>query len=358
MFDFEEWAALSSGDPFASLPDVSPANLPTASVSVSTSNDQSQELTVESGDASPSSSPWFLRDETWALEHNDHTTITSTISMEMAPFISAVEDMLQCWVKNGYNSFIHRRLYDKGMPTCVQDAYTTFAAYMGRTATMKDTILKIAEDRTAVLVAQSPPASSGMRGILEHLSRVHALFVYEFIGLFDGAVRPRVAAEKQITTLRRWVVEMWDAAKQYRGEHVSNSTRPLQWAGSDFDREYDASSKMWQSWILAESVRRTQLIVDTTLNTYHFMTEGWSQCTGAGMITLRRGLWDAENAVKWMDLCCKAPPLLVPSLQPEPLISWHEADEFDDLARILWSYLVGADKMEFWVNKSKHKVYT
>jgi len=130
-------------------------------------------------------------------------------------------------------------------PTCLQDAFTTLTAYTHRNPAVKETILQIAEERSSALSRQSAPTVGGAQGILAHLARVQALFVYEFIRLFDGSVRPRASAEQQLPTLRQWVIQMWEAVKRYRGDDgFLSHHRPLQWTANDFDREYDASSEL------------------------------------------------------------------------------------------------------------------
>jgi hypothetical protein len=220
---------------------------------------------------------------------------------------------------------------------------------------VKEIILQIAEERSCALICQNSPTAGGAQGILGHLARVQALFVYEFIRLFDGSVRLRASAEQQLPTLRRWVTQMWEAVKQYRWEDDSMGRRPLQWTASEFDREYDASSEMWRLWILTESVRRSQLIIDTIANIYEATTKGWVECAGAVMFTARHGLWEAESAMKWFELSCAKSPLLVPSLQPGPLISQYAAEEFDEFAKMYWTFLVGTDKIQCWIDRSKKK---
>lgn len=340
--------------------------------------------------SSSSSRPWFLQDETWTVQRSSLHPEDCVTSCGPEPFIRAVEEMLQGWVRRGHNGFVHRRLYAKGMPVCVQDAFTTLAAYTGRTPAVAETILQIAEERACALVgAQSTTTTAAAaagggscaQGLRAHLARVHALFVYEFIRLFDGSVRLRASAEKQLPTLRRWVGQMREAAKQYHGGeeeedddddepslgsyHHHNHHRQLRWAAaaaaaatSDFNREYEASSEMWRLWVLTESVRRTHLIVDIIANTYQTMSQGWAECTGAVMFTARRGLWDAGSAGEWFDLCCakpSAPPLLVPALQPDSMISRYGAEEFDDFATLLWTFLVGEDKIQYWQNRGKKR---
>jgi hypothetical protein len=142
--------------------------------------------------------------------------------------------------------------------------------------------------------------------------------------------------------------------RRYRGEDslvLFGGLGPLPWTASEFDREYEASSEMWRLWILTESARRTHLVVDTVLNVYQIFTQGWSECTGAVMITARRGLWEAESASRWFQLSCEKPPLMVPSLTPGPLISQYAADEIDCFAMLFWTFLVGTDKIQSWIDR-------
>lgn len=240
--DFAEWGAMGAADLDLSLSDVIIPYIPTLSASVA--GPSVQGVVLESGNISSTPCPWFLRDETWVMQHsNQEPACVSYVELE--PLIHAVEEMLQLWVGNGYNSFIHRRLYEKGMPTCLQDAFTTLTAYTHRNPAVKETILQIAEERSSALSRQSAPTVGGAQGILAHLARVQALFVYEFIRLFDGSVRPRASAEQQLPTLRQWVIQMWEAVKRYRGDDgFLSHHRPLQWTANDFDREYDASSEL------------------------------------------------------------------------------------------------------------------
>jgi hypothetical protein len=94
--------------------------------------------------------PWFLRHDTWVLQHynNDPAYVTF---LQLEPFISAAEEMLRCWLSNGYNSFIHQRLYEKGIPICLQDSVTTLAVYPSRTPMMKNKILQNADERSSAL---------------------------------------------------------------------------------------------------------------------------------------------------------------------------------------------------------------
>ncbi|KAI1169058.1 hypothetical protein F5B18DRAFT_6605 [Nemania serpens] len=304
-------------------------------------------------------SPFFLQDETFVMHHKQQD-LTCITTVEMEPFIGEIEKMLQSWVTTGSNGFIHRRLYSKGMPTCVQDAFTTFATYTNRTPATKETILQIADDRASALTYQAEqPVMSGAQEIWAHLARVHALFVYVFIRAFDGSLRMRASAEHQLPTLRLWVAQMWETVQRHKWDDypsVKDGRRPLLSTSSEFHSDYDIAMEIWQLWILTESVRRTHLIIETVLNTFRIMTVGWAECGGYLMCTVRRGLWDADSAMRWFNLCRDGgkSPLMAPSLTPGPMMSQYPAGEFDDFAKLCWSFVVGTDKIQCWVDKSSN----
>ncbi|KAG8530324.1 uncharacterized protein KY384_004826 [Bacidia gigantensis] len=219
-------------------------------------------------------------------------------------------------------------------------------------AMVKETILQIAEERSSVLISQNPLTAGGVEGIVAHLWRVQAWLAYVYISLFDGSVRLRASAEQQLPTLRLWVIWMWEAVRRYLGEDELLDYRPSQWIAREFESEYNASLKLWKLWILTESVRRTHLVVNTIANIYETMAKGWVGCTGAGMLTARRGLWEAESAMKWSELLTAKPLLLVPSLDPVPLISQYVAEDLDDFVKVFWKMVIGSDKMQSWTAMS------
>jgi hypothetical protein len=298
------------------------------------------------------SCPWFLRGETWVLAQNNEEPGCVT-NVELQPFIEAVNEMLQSWVKAGHNHFVHRRLYETGMPRCLQHAFITLAAYLGRTPAMKETILQIAEDHASDLVLESLPAKSEASVIRNQLAHVQALFIYTFIRLFDGSIRLRASAETQLPILRQWLAQLYKTTKNYRGEDRLLGHGPVPWLPNHFDMEYNATSELWKLWILTESVRRTHLVAGTVANMYEIMVKGWVECSGAVMFTARNGLWDADSVMKWYELSCAKSPLLVPALQPGSYIAGYAADEFDEFVKLIWTFIVGADKVQCWIDKSR-----
>ncbi|KAL1878438.1 hypothetical protein Plec18167_004510 [Paecilomyces lecythidis] len=347
--DFQEWDPILPSDldlTFANetVPYIQP-------VSISAVDQPFLETLPGTSNISRTPGLWFLQDDTWVKQHRAQESGCTTFA-QLESFIREVEGMLRSWVKDGRNCFIHGRLYEKGMPACLQGAFTTLAAYFSGTPAVTETILQISEDSSGSVLQDDAPSDPGPRGLLSHLSRVHSLFSYTFIRLFDGSVRHRASAERQIPTLRQWVVQMWKTAKEYQPRNSFANRIPQRWAPQAVDEEYDACSEMWRLWILIESVRRTHIVVDTVLNIYQIMTKGWADCTGTVMVTARRGLWEAKSTVKWFDLSCDKGPLLVPSLQPGSLLSEYRVDEVDDFVKLLLSFVVGTDKMQWWIRRS------
>ncbi|KAF1953157.1 putative aldo/keto reductase [Byssothecium circinans] len=265
--------------------------------------------------------------------------------------------MIKCWVKNGHNGFIHRQLYDKGLPTYVQDAFTTLAAYTTSTPAVKETILQIAEERSMDLVRQPAPTTTDLRGVFAHLSRVHALFIYQYIRLFDGSVRLRASAERQLPTLRLWAHQLFETTKIYRASDTLLSSLPQYPQNTDWGADFHATSTLWRLWILTESVRRTHILVTTVANVYQTMIRGWAECTGGGMLTARQGLWEAESAAKWFEMSCMDSPLMVSSLQPEVVVDAVGADEVDAFVKSFWAFFLGSDRIRCWADKGGEGVF-
>lgn len=314
-----------------------------------------------SGGGVTAKGPWFLQDEVWAIDHinrKHHRHSNTDIKLESA--IWSVRRMLQSWTTEGHNDFIHKRLYDRGMPPCVQDAFTTLSAYLTCTPVVKPAVLGIAVDRSSTLAEQQVPgdgdeSEEAVRALLAH---VHALFIFIFILLFDGSVGARVAGERHIPTLRRWQAKLWDTTKRFRDvqhrQHVrdydlqqSGNTPGIKTSGADY---YEVATDLWRLWVLTESVRRSHLIGGIVANIYDCMVRGWAECTGLTRFTARRGLWGAASALTWLELSSSGPPLLASPFHPELFVAQHAAGDFDDFAKAIWACTLEPDKLQSWID--------
>jgi hypothetical protein len=348
--DFGDWGPGEFFEPSMIMPNMVQLSMPSALLpyaSISSSQPGSSYSIISQKERSE---PWFMREETWVMEQTKHGPSCGE-AIDLESFIPVVEVMLQCWLRNGHNSFIHQRLYKTSMPICMQDAFTTLATYNSWTPATTEMILQIAIELVSALTVDVTPTTKGRDGLLQRLARVQSLFIYEFILLFDGSVRSRAAAESYIPILREWVTQLLGAVLACSKECFVFGHHTFTSEAIAFEEEYETACQMWQLWILTESIRRTHLIIDTVANRYQIMGKELAQCRGTVMCTARRGLWDAESAIKWYQLCSAKPPLLIPSLTPEPSMAVYAAGEFGEFATLLWGYIVGQDRIKCWIDR-------
>ena len=298
--------------------------------------------------ASKKSGPWFLLPDTWDMHHTNRQSSCSSEPTKVEPYIDFVKDLLERWVDSGHTDFVHERLYGPMMPPCLQDAFTTLAAYLHCSKATKDVMLQAAEDGSKRLTNETQPPL----GLLDHLAHVQSLFVYVYIRLFDGTIHMRASAERQIPLLRQWLHRTLQVAKHYQGTpqeqalFTSDGQLPPQ-------ADYDTVASAWKLWILTECIRRTFIIATVTLNIYECLLRGWEECNGACMFTAGRGLWKADSAMAWSRIVSSKEVHMIPSMQPEPFMSQHSAAEVDDFVAKVWSFIVGPDRIRWWVDQSE-----
>lgn len=292
---------------------------------------------------------WFLQGETWSLQHGSGWNKKTVCEFE--DVITWIRSMLHCWLEKGSNSFIHSHLYQSGMPECLQDAYTTLAAYNNATPVMKPLILQIADDRAARILAQRVIFTEDAPGLLMHLARIQALYILMFISLFDKSVRSKAVVEHHTFTLRRWTLQLWEAARRYRGGVSSTKLSTESSTLVTFEAEHENAIEIWRKWILVESIRRSLLVIDLTLTVQETITTGWAECPGTPQFTAGRGLWDARSPLGWLELTQKSSLLLVSPSQPLLFISRYPPQAFDDLLVTLWTFAIGKDMAQSWIDR-------
>ncbi|KAK9351036.1 hypothetical protein V1523DRAFT_42148 [Lipomyces doorenjongii] len=171
--------------------------------------------------------------------------------------------------------FMHARLYDANLPNAIQDAFTISASYYTKTPETEDMIFRILEAKSVHLVEQNQNAQS----LEEHLAAVQALMLFQIIQLFDGDIRQRSLAEQNMTTLRVWTTQL-----------------------RIWIRELGPAST-WQSWIFAESVRRTIIMSDVIEGLYSALKFGY--CANIPTLSIHpftsgAALWDATSSTAWL----------------------------------------------------------
>ncbi|KAF3769714.1 hypothetical protein M406DRAFT_245057 [Cryphonectria parasitica EP155] len=256
--------------------------------------------------------PWYLELSSWELDHLPPPPYNTPICTKILDdIIEHVQEWQIRWVNTASSPYIHRHVYKFQTPRCVMDAFTTLSTYNHRTPENKAIVLRLVEERICQLLADQPEVDEDDRSsthskltVFEHLARVHALHIYQTIGLYDGAIRLRHVAEAQIPTMSSWLHQLLEAAKvaAARGSEkfVQSIIAPRDSGPASRFRPSDTA---WYAWGFAETIRRTWFVCSCTQMVYLTLQMRWAPCPGGVMFTTCEGLWDADSAVEWESLC-------------------------------------------------------
>ncbi|PKK52034.1 hypothetical protein CI102_2180 [Trichoderma harzianum] len=321
--------------------------------------DLSVDLSIHSHQRFSAHSPsdWFLSPETWKIEPypihiNPNMNLFSSSMLKR--YVSVIQHWLKSWVMSGSNPFIHPQLYRTRFPTCVQVAYTTLSAYINRTETNSEIILRIIESQANELVSNTDISVNDVLESLdplEHLARAHALMVYQIICLFDGDIRSRHLAEGRANILVRWVTQMVECASSslyllsltLDPLDLVETTSPVNPSSVTGGTEH-----LWHTWILAESIRRTWLTATGLQALYLTLQQGWAFCPGGMMFTTRRGVWEAKTAFAWERLCLETDIGFIQRFETEKLFTEASPLEIDEFGKMILESTYGTERMERW----------
>ncbi|KAI1112728.1 hypothetical protein F5Y14DRAFT_247611 [Nemania sp. NC0429] len=312
-------------------------------------------------------SDWFLKSDSWSVHEYDLAGLQPRISVShWKRYVECLRRWLSQWVADSHCPFIHRHLYaETGLPSCLQDAYSTLAAYIGKTDNNEEVVMQIVEDKANALLRQHetsacslsteswgiPGSVSAACSIRERLARVQALFIYQFIRLFDGDIRHRAQAEQHNVTLQQWRMQLWEATK------LAAYLRQTVGGGGGFSStgSYDAcepTTWIWEAWVLAESVRRTWIVVNYTHSVYETLRDGQGSCPGSITYTLRRGLWDAMTPAEWCRLAHSQDPLFMRSDPPDVLFAKASPREVNEFGLSIVSIMWDSRRIDSWFTKA------
>ncbi|KAI1196822.1 hypothetical protein F5X97DRAFT_304067 [Nemania serpens] len=319
------------------------------------------------GTISPlANSDWFLRSDSWSVHEYDLAGFQPRVSLShWKRYVKLVRGWLHQWVADGHCPFIHRRLYaENGLPSCLQDAYSTLAAYIGKTDNNEEIIMQLVENRANALLQQHessviapsteswgiPSSISATNNIFEHLARVQAFFIYQFIRLFDGDIRHRAQAEQHNATLEQWRTQLWEVAKftAYLQQTLGGGS----FACTHSYNDCEPWARVWDAWVLAESIRRTWIVVNYTHSVYKTLRDGLGSCPGSIAYTLRRGLWDAMTPAEWYRLANSQDPLFMRSDPPHMLFAKASPQDVNEFGLSIVSIMWDSRRIESWFTKA------
>ena len=311
--------------------------------------------------APATNSDWFLAPETWRIFHRVDTSDDVPIGRaEMKKYVAVLQSWLERWATTGSNPFIHSCLYSANSPTCVQVAYATLASYIHRTPANTDTVLQIVEDRSNDLLRENGAilvkvgAEEWADGeeqdvdLFAQLTRLHALIVYQIIGLFDGDIRSRHIAEGRMAIQNSWAGKLLHSAAKV----FSNTHAVAMHLGGCLPMPSTYSQHLWYLWILSESVRRTWLVAAGLPPVYSALQQRWAACPGGVMYTNRSGLWNAASATEWEKQCSAKNVAFLQRFECARLLDEAKPAEIDEFGTAMLDMTFDPELLEKWRDRS------
>ncbi|KAH7068661.1 RNA polymerase 2 mediator complex component [Paraphoma chrysanthemicola] len=309
-----------------------------------------------------SDADWFLAPETWRMTHVLDNMATVPIGIpKMKDYILLLQSWFRRWVTHGSNPFVHSHLYKANFPACVQVAYATLASYIHRTPENTDIILRIVADRSAKLLQEhgAVPTRNGTESwadegpteidLFTQLSRLHALMVYQIIGLFDGDIRSRHVAEGQMSVQDTWANILFQAASKSLTNTRDAGTQLI----GSLPRPTTNLQQRWYLWILSESIRRTWLIASSMFSIYSALQQRWSVCPGSIMYSNRKGMWCAESSTDWDKLCSKGGAASLQRFACSRLPYEADPDDIDEFGDAMLNMTVHEEILEEWKSRNR-----
>ncbi|KAF2815385.1 uncharacterized protein BDZ99DRAFT_459269 [Mytilinidion resinicola] len=304
---------------------------------------------------------WFLAPETWKISHKRDTSAAVAVGKAtMKKYVAVLQSWFERWVTTSSNPFIHARLYSANSPACVQVAYATLASYIHRTPANADTVLQIVEDRSNDLLRENGAildrvgaeawADRGEQDVdlFAQLTRLHALMVYQIIGLFDGDIRSRHVAEGHMAVQDSWAGKLLHSA----AKALSNTHAAATHLVGCLPRPSTYSQQQWYLWILSESIRRTWLVAVSLSPVFSALQQCWSACPGGVMYTNRSGLWNAASATEWEKQCLERNVAFLQRFECARLLDDAEPADIDEFGTAMLDMTFNGELLEKWRDRS------
>lgn len=181
----------------------------------------------------------------------------------------------------GETLFMHKNLYSDAMPRAIRAALGISAAFCMLDEDKRQLLFR-ALDAEVLELLRDPPLG-GMDGgqaqdliggisaggipsgltLLDELARLQAFIMYQMMRMFGGGLEQRLVVEQQRGLVTTWALQL---LRRSRAE-LGGDGHPA--------RDVDGDMYPWHTWIVAESIRRTVMVVYMFYGMYSLATEGF-----------------------------------------------------------------------------------
>ena len=320
---------------------------------------------IQMPSAPATTTDWFLAPDTWRIFPSSHRVDSSAAmpvgKATMKKYVGVLQFWFERWVTTGSNPIIHPCLYSANSPACVQVAYATLTSYIYRTPANTDTVLQIVEDRSNHLLRENGAILDRVAGeewvdgaeqdvdLFSQLTKLHALMVYQIIGLFDGDIRSRHVAEGHMAVQDSWARKLFHSAAKVLSNTHTVATHLVGWLPtlSTYSQQH------WYLWILSESIRRTFLVAASLSPIFSALQQRWAACPGGIMYTNRSGLWDAASATEWEKQCLGKNVAFLQRFECARLFDDAEPADIDEFGTAIMEMTFNEELLEKWRDRSR-----
>ena len=162
--------------------------------------------------------------------------------------IDQIKSYPRDFAQHAQNIFIHKQLYRDSIPQPIRAAFGVSSSHCLINDDNRQMLFKVVDAEVLELLK---PSCGGALG--DELARLQALLLYQIVRLLHGDVEQRATAEQQQALLFTRAVKL-----------VTRSQAELR----------DGEAVDWHTWILAECIRRTALVVYMLYGVYSIFREG------------------------------------------------------------------------------------
>lgn len=184
----------------------------------------------------------------------------------------------------GETLFLHKNLYRGAMPRAIRAALGNSAAFCMLDEDKRNLLFQ-AVDAEVLELLSTPPlmneeenqnqgrgglgvvGAGGTSGtsngltLMDELARLQAFTLYQMMRIFGGGLEQRFVVEQQRDLLTTWALQLL--------------RRSMAELGGGGHRARGGDTHDWHTWILAESIRRTVMVVYMFYGMYSLSTQGF-----------------------------------------------------------------------------------
>jgi hypothetical protein len=161
--------------------------------------------------------------------------------------IEQLKSYPQSFAQCSETTFIHKELYRNQLPPSIRTAFGVCSAHTCTNNGIGSMMFQILNAEAGELLM--PPANVTL---LEALSRMQAMVLYQIIRIYHGDLKQRILAERQESSVVALGLQLLHRA----------------------DIELREEQATWENWILAESIRRTVMVTFMLYAIYSIFKHG------------------------------------------------------------------------------------